>query len=195
MGLLQGTDEIFFNANKDYPPNVMQESACEYPANAPDVPTCNTDQRSFKAYLSRFMGLTYQLCDFSRDFIMTRLRTSAEAAAKSCDGPPGGDTCGLKWGKGTYDGAPYGIAKGGVGEHMAVMEVIQNLLAPYTKVPHTEKTGSSVGDPTAGTSGGLTEEDLRQTDPSTGGDRAGAGILTTITLGALLGLTYWLIRE
>ncbi|TGZ85476.1 mannan endo-1,6-alpha-mannosidase [Ascodesmis nigricans] len=195
MGLLKATDTIFFNQNSEYPANVMQESACENPPNNQE-PTCNTDQRSFKAYLSRFMGQTYQLCDFTRDFIMERLKTSAEWAAKSCNGPPDGNTCGLRWGFGKYDGSPYGIAKGGVGEHMAAMEVFHNLLAPGAKAPLTDKTGgTSKGDAAAGSGGGLSEEDLRQTDPSSGGDRAGAGILTTLTLGGLLGLTFWLIKE
>lgn len=192
-------DGIFFNVFREgdmiYPTDVMTESACEARSLTTE-PTCNTDQRSFKAYLSRFMGFTYQLCDFSRDYILPKLQASAKAAAKSCNGSPGGDTCGLAWGRETYDGSPYGIAKGGVGEHMSVMEVIQNLLVPGAKAPFTEGNGgTSKGDPNAGSATGLSEEALRQTDPSTTSDRAGAGILTTITLGSLMGLTYWLIRE
>lgn len=127
---------------------------------------------------------------------MPKLKASAVAAAKSCNGAPGGDTCGLAWGKQTYDDSPYGIAKGGVGEHMSVMELFQNLLVADVPLPLTEASGgTSKGDPSAGSATGLSEEALRQTDPSTTGDRAGAGILTTITLGCLVALTYWLIRE
>jgi len=193
-GLLKATNTIFFNQATEYPPNVMQESACEYRING-QPPTCNTDQRSFKAYLSRFMAYTWQLCPFTREWIMERLRASAIACAKACTGPPGGNTCSLAWGPGVYDGSPYGIAVGGVGEHMSAMEVFQSLLIADLKAPLTEKTGTSKGDPNAGSGAGLTAEDLMQTDPSTTGDRAGAGILTTICLGGLLGLTYWLIRE
>lgn len=194
--LLNATDEPFFNRN-DGTPNIMRESACESPPPYTRTPTCNTDQRSFKAYLSRFFAQTYQYCPFTRDFIMTRLRASAVAAAKSCDGADnGGNTCGLSWIMQKYDGSPYGIAKGGVGEHMAAMEVFQSLLIPSVAIPNTEKTGTSKGDATKGSgTSSLSEDDLKQTGPTTTGDRAGAGILTTITLGALLGLTYWLIRE
>lgn len=193
--LLKAADEPFFNIGPDNK-NTMRESACESrpPFNVP--PTCNTDQRSFKAYLSRFMALTYQLCPFTRDFIMERLRASAIAAVGSCTGGDDGQTCGLSWLRGGYDGSPYGIAKGGVGEHMAVMEVVQSLLVGDTRTPRTQATGgTSKGDAAAGSSGGLSDEDLRQTEPTTAGDRAGAGILTTICLGSLVGLTYWLIRE
>ncbi|KAI5776462.1 putative cell wall glycosyl hydrolase Dfg5 [Geopyxis carbonaria] len=194
--LLKATDKQFFNMNPEYPPNVMSESACEFTING-RPPTCNTDQRSFKAYLSRFMGQTYQLVPSTREWIMERLKPSAEAAAKSCTGGSDGMVCGLAWGLGKYDDAPYGIAKGGVGEHMAAMELFANLLVKDAKMPVTQKTGgTSKGDPSAGSGDtGLSEADLMQTDPSTTGDRVGAGILTTICLGGLMGLTFWLIRE
>jgi mannan endo-1,6-alpha-mannosidase len=175
----------------------MYESACET-AGQGGAPTCNTDQRSFKAYLSRFMAHGYQLVPDSdtRDFIMQRLKASAVAAGKACNGGDDGNTCGLAWRKLTYDGSPYGIAKGGVGEHMAAMELFQSLLIEDSPELKTVATGTSQGDPSAGTGNGLlTEEDLMQTKPSTKGDRAGAGLLTTVVLGVLLGLTYWLIKE
>lgn len=143
------------------------------------------------------MALTYQLVPSTQDWIMTRLKASATAAAKSCTGGSDQQTCGLSWIRGAYDGSAYGIAKGGVGEHMAAMEVFQSLLVPGAKAPVTEKNGgTSKGDASAGSgTSGLSTEELMQTSPTTAGDRAGAGILTTICLGGLVGLTYWLIRE
>lgn len=193
---MNAIDEPFFTS-RGLSPGVMRESACEVYTPFTDTPTCNTDQRSFKAYLSRFMGLTYQLCPWTQEWIITRLKKSAVSAAKSCNGGEDGQTCGLSWMKEAYDGSPYGIAMGGVGEHMSALELFQALLVPTANAPiHNKDTGTSIGNNNAGTSGsGLSEEDLRQTDPSTPGDRAGAGILTTICLGGLMGLTYWLLRE
>jgi len=190
--LLNGTDEPFFNADPKYAQLVMQESACEF------GPTCNTDQRSFKAYLSRFMGQTMVLVNSTQSFIMPRLKASAVAVGKVCTGPPDGETCGLQWRQEKFDGSPYGIAIGGGGEHMAAMELFQSLLVPLNvekSTPLTKVRGTSPGDPSAGSNEGSSDEDLKQAEPTTTGDRAGAGILTTICLGSLLGLTYWLIRE
>lgn len=193
--ILNAIDEPFFNS-RGLSKGVMRESACEVYTPFTDVSICNTDQRSFKAYLSRFMGLTSQLCPWTQEFIMTRLKSSASAAAKSCNGGDDKQTCGLSWMRESYDGSAYGIAKGGLGEHISVLEVFQNLLVPTANAPiHNNKTGSSIGDPSAGSTTGLSAKDLQQTVPSTTGDRAGAGILTTLCLGMLLGLTYWLLRE
>lgn len=60
--------------------NIMYEPACE------TVNTCNTDQFSFKGYLSRFMWATTLLAPFTFNTITTLLTTSSQAAAKSCSG-------------------------------------------------------------------------------------------------------------
>ena len=175
----------------------MRESSCEsLPPDFTSTIWCNTDQRSFKAYLSRFMGYAYQLAPFTRDWVTPRLKASAAGAALACTGGEDGDTCGLSWLKGSYDGAAYGVAIGGVGEHMAAMEVFQNLIVGDSPLPLNNKTGTSKGDPSAGSgSYGLSAEDLQQTSPTTAGDKAGAGILTALCLGLLLALTAWLIKE
>ncbi|RPB00759.1 putative cell wall glycosyl hydrolase Dfg5 [Choiromyces venosus 120613-1] len=189
--LMDATTEPFFSKE---PPNIMQESTCEFGYTGSD-PTCNTDQRSFKAYFARFLGYTYQMAPFTADFIMPRLKATAAAAAASCTGGSSGTICGLSWIKSTYDGSPYGIAKGGVGEQMAVMEVIQNNLVPKSKAPVTANNGgTSVGNSAAGGSG-ADPNSLLQTDPSTTGDKAGAGFLTAAVLGLMLSLTYWLVKS
>lgn len=172
----------------------MSESACDF-APATKITTCNTDQRSFKAYLSRFMAYTYQMAPFTQEWILPRLQASAKAAAATCNGGENGTTCGMAWVKQTYDGSPYGIAVGGVGEHLAVMEVLQsNLIQTASPLVTADKGGTSKGNPSAGTTT-RDPNDLVQTDPTTGGDKAGAGILTAIVLGLLLSLTYWLVRS
>lgn len=195
MNLLKATDQPFFN-RQDGRPNVMRESGCESRAPKFDsAPTCNIDQISFKAFLCRFMGYTFQLAPFTRDFIMQRLRASAVAAAKSCSGQPGGDTCGLSWLMGKFDGSKYGIAIGGVGEHLAVMELFQNLLVGSVDTPRTHTTGTSRGDPAAGSSGSrLNKESLRQASPTTTRDRISAGILTAAFAVGPFVFAWWLIR-
>ena len=116
---------------------VMMESACE------TVGTCNTDHRAFKALLARFMALTATMAPSTQPFIMPRLRATAIAAAKSCNGGKDKQTCGLVWTEGTYDGSPFGVALGGVGEHMAVMEVIQSNLVSQAKAPATQGKGEA----------------------------------------------------
>ncbi|KAL7268058.1 hydrolase 76 protein [Rhizina undulata] len=187
--LMNALDPTFFSTTV---PMVMQESACEFDYQGRG-PTCNTDQRSFKAYLARFMALTAVVAPFTQDYIMPRLRASAVQAAKSCNGGTDGETCGLSWISGTYDGAPFGIAVGGVGEHMAVMETIQSNLVLQSDAPLTQITGgTSIGNPAAGTDS--SDSVVTTLEKTTTGDKAGAGILTGLVLGGLLGLTYWLLK-
>lgn len=180
----------FFNAD-----NIMRESACDPAPSTTQAPTCNLDQRSFKAYLARFMAYTYQMAPFTQEWIIPRLQASAKAGAATCTGGADGITCGLAWVQSTYDGSVFGVTAGGLGEHLAVMEVLQSNLIVTAGAPLTATTGgTSKGDPTAGTTEKLTTQELLQTEPSTVGDKAGAGILTTIVLGLLFSLTYWLVR-
>ena len=50
---------------------------------------CNVDQRSFKAYFSRWLADTAILAPFTHDIIMPKLAKGATAAIKVCNG---GDT-------------------------------------------------------------------------------------------------------
>lgn len=173
----------------------MRESACDPAPSTTKVTTCNLDQRSFKAYLARFMAYTYQMAPFTQEWIIPRLQASAKAGAATCTGGPDGTTCGLAWVQSAYDGSVFGVTAGGLGEHLAVMEVLQANLITTAVPPFTATTGgTSKGDPSAGTVDTLSKQELLQTEPSTVGDRAGAGILTTIVLGLLFSLTYWLVR-
>lgn len=161
----------------------MQEVACE------PQQTCNYDQPSFKAYLSRWMAATTQLAPFTKDFIMPKLQASAAGAAKQCSGAPnGGTTCGRTWNTATWDG------KLGVGEEMSAMSVIQaNLISKVAPPVTADNGGTSKADPLAGTDTSSAESsDPLLTRSITMGDRAGAGILTTIVLGGLLGSTWWM---
>ncbi|OKL62430.1 Mannan endo-1,6-alpha-mannosidase DCW1 [Talaromyces atroroseus] len=185
LQILNATSVFFSND----PENVMYERACE------PINTCKVDQRSFKAYLSRWMAETTQIAPFTYDIIIPRLRASALAAAKTCTGGPNGTSCGLKWTDQKWDGSL------GVGEQMSVLEVLQSNLARDVDAPVTDANGgTSMGNPAAGgskTGGTMPPEKTSGmgTRNMTVVDKAGAGILTTLFLAGVVGCTSWMIYE
>ncbi|KAK5624330.1 hypothetical protein RRF57_000047 [Xylaria bambusicola] len=114
-GLLQASRSYF--TPFDNATNIMYEHACEL------VDTCNTDMKSFKGYLSRFMAATAQLMPSTRVDVQELLRASAVAAGKACSGGDSGTACGQKWYVGGYDGNT------GLGQQMTALETVQALLA------------------------------------------------------------------
>ncbi|TKA53274.1 hypothetical protein B0A49_11562 [Cryomyces minteri] len=177
MATLNATD-VFFAPTV---PNVMYEVACEPNGN------CNVDQRSFKAYLARWMAATTKVAPFTTDFVMAKLKASAIAAAQQCSGGADGVTCGLQWTKGpAYDGS-YGV-----GEQMSALEVIQSNLIQQVTGPLTNSTGgTSKGNPSAGTGGDGNPAAPASTIKT--GDKAGAGFLTAIILIGILGGAWWMV--
>ncbi|KAL5116193.1 hypothetical protein ACEQ8H_005858 [Pleosporales sp. CAS-2024a] len=173
QGIIAASGVFFTN-------NVMNEVACESNGK------CDVDQRSFKAYLARWMGYTAIVAPFTRDAINPLLRGSAQAAAKQCNGGPRQTSCGLRW---TNNGANDGSF--GVGEQMAALEVVQALLYPYVSGPAThEKGGISTSNPDAGTNVPKTPIHFNTV---TTGDKAGAGILTLLVLVAILVGAWWMV--
>ena len=106
--------------------NIMYETICE------TTSSCDTDDQSFKAYLSRWMWATTQMAPYTRDAIMGLLRPSAQGAAASCSGGTDNVTCGSRWYTDAFDNV-YGV-----GEQMAALEVVQGLLINNTAPPPTE---------------------------------------------------------
>lgn len=173
-GILNATSVFFIN-------DTMNEVGCE------SVNLCNIDQRSFKAYLSRFMALTAKMAPFTAEYIMPKLRTSAREAAAHCSYGEDGNTCGMIWTKPGWDG------KYGVGEQMCALEVIQNTLVLDIAAPFTAKNGgSSKGDPGAGTGG---DKAPVQSFPDATGkkDRIGAGLATALVLILLFSGSYFMV--
>jgi mannan endo-1,6-alpha-mannosidase len=154
----------------------MEEVACE--ANN----QCDTDQQSFKAYLARWWGHTTKVAPWTAGQIQPILQNSTRAAVATCTGGTSGSQCGLKWTQ-SFDGIV------GVGEQLAVMEIVQSNLQPLVAGPVTANTGGiSVGDPSAGGSG---DAAFTFNTISTG-DKAGAGIVTTLVLVATFGGAWWM---
>ena len=96
---------------------IMYEQQCEVPN------TCNTDQLSFKAYLSRWMSKSALLVPSVQQTVTDLLQPSAVGAAASCDGL-GNNTCSTRWYTGGWDGTV------GLGQQLTGLEVVQSLLAP-----------------------------------------------------------------
>lgn len=155
---------------------IMYERACETNSE------CDTDQLSFKAYFSRWLTATTRLAPFTESRIMPLLNTSAQAAAKQCDGGTDGVTCGYSWLKNsTWDGT-YGV-----GQQMSALEVVQGLLVKQAVGTVTNSTGgTSVGNSAAG-AGSASSTVRTQTTTITTADRVGAGILTVLIVVIVVG--------
>lgn len=180
-------DEIWLNRTKRYLSSssvffnnsVMYEAACQNSNN------CNNDQRSFKAYFSRFLGLTAQLVPSTYDHIYSLLEASARAASNSCSGGSDGNTCGLDWSYSGWDNY-YGL-----GEQMSALEVMQNLRIRDRPAPYTNTTGgTSEGSGAAGTETSSTNLSPLTIDK---GDQAGAAIITCIIAFSIIGSATWLL--
>lgn len=139
---------------------------------------CNVDQKSFKAYLSRWMTATTQLASFTYPTIYRLLLTSAKAAAAQCTGGPSGTKCGVKWGNnGTWDGTD------GVGQQMSALEVT---IGSLIRQDNTQKAKPPVTFDTGGTSEPkpdaghdfVEDADPYHETPATRSDKIGAWFLT-----------------
>lgn len=163
--LLNGA-EVFFPTQ--YGGQIMSEITCE------QGQTCDNDQPSFKAYLSRWMAVAAQIAPFTAAQIVPKLRASALGAAKQCSGGAGGIMCGRRWYQDAWDGFQ------GIGEQMSALSVVQaNMLATgaVQQAPLSANTGGkSEGDPSAGTGSGMAKPKYK--GEITDRDKAGAAILT-----------------
>lgn len=158
----------------------MVETACEA------GPTCNVDQRSFKAYLARFMTYARVMAPWTAERIKKKIQGSAIAAASKCNFGADRNTCGLRWTEGEWEGY-YGV-----GEQLSALEVIQSNLVEQAPLLADSKTGTSKGDPAAGRELELDVNANRK--PSTKADKGGAGALTGIVLILLILFTWWLVK-
>jgi mannan endo-1,6-alpha-mannosidase len=158
---------------------VAVEPSCE------DHNTCTTDMLSFKGYIHRWYSTVTRLAPFTADTILPVLRNSAQAAVKQCTGGDLGRQCGFKWLSGKFDGNV------GAGQEMNVLGAVSSLLIDNVGGPvGTDTGGTRKGDPNAGA--GTQDVNKTPTGPVTGGDRAGAAILTIVMLGSACGLFGWM---
>jgi mannan endo-1,6-alpha-mannosidase len=173
---------IITGLNVFFEDDVMIEVTCEIEG------TCNIDQRSFKAYLSRWMGYTAIVAPWTRDSINPRLQASAMAAAAQCTGGESQTDCNLYWA--TKDER---VNSFGVGEQMAAVEVIQSLLYPFVAGPASRNSGgTSLSRPNAGLD---TASEPRLLNNSTVGDKIGVAFLTVIMLVSTITGAVWMLSE
>ncbi|KAI1823205.1 glycosyl hydrolase family 76-domain-containing protein [Xylaria intraflava] len=111
-GLVGTAASTFFKPAKT---GIMFEQNCE-----PNH-SCTTDQTSFKASLSRWLGKTAIIVPSLQSTIVPLLEQSAAGAAQSCVGY-GNSTCGLSWTGTGFDGqTDFGV-------ELSALETIQSLL-------------------------------------------------------------------
>lgn len=173
---LLNAQQIFFSHNESSS-HVMYESACE------SDESCTTDQKTFKAYLARWMGDVAKIAPFTHDTIMKRLQKSATAAAAQCTGGDSGTQCGTRWTTGSYDGTS------GIGQQLSALEVVQVTLLDAITGPVTDTTGgTSTGDSSAGTGASDSPPNPhRDGQGPSHKDRVGAGILTGVIVILIIG--------
>ncbi|KAI1841363.1 hypothetical protein JX265_013463 [Neoarthrinium moseri] len=168
---------------------IMWEPPCETTSGS-----CNNDQRTFKGLLSRWMAATAKLAPFTYDQVMGLLQSTAKAAAQHCVGSPSnfkghpGTACTFSWfADSTYE------ETSGVGEQLNAMSVIMTMLVDSAMSPFTSNTGGT----SAGHVDGGVSDDSKLDKPReiTNADRAGAGILTTLIIGSLLGAVVFLVKD
>ncbi|KAK5087235.1 hypothetical protein LTR05_004406 [Lithohypha guttulata] len=176
--ILKSTFSLFFPAK--YGGNVLYELQCEEALN------CNEDQKSFKAYLSRWLAVTALLVPSTAAEINPKLLASAQGAAGQCDGGSTGRACGLQWWSTTWDGTT------GVGQQMAALSAIGATLNRQDLVPLTTNTGAtSKSDPNAGST--AAKDPTTEHSPITTGDKAGAAIFTIAIVILAIGGAIWIV--
>ncbi|KAL2135392.1 hypothetical protein VTI74DRAFT_8625 [Chaetomium olivicolor] len=184
-GLLSSAAATFFTGDGGSS-RVMVEQLCE-PSGF-----CNTDQRSFKGYLTRWLAGTTQMAPYTYETIHPLLLADATAAAKACVGNPGppvfkghsGTACGFRWTTGTFDGSA------GVGEQMNALSAVMYTLVNRVAAPLTADTGgTSKGNPNA-----KAHEEKGVLGEITVRDRVAAGFVTSaIALGVMAGCAFVMI--
>lgn len=148
---------------------------------------CNVDQRSFKAYFSRWLTATAELAPFTRETILPWLRSSITAAIKTCTAGASGSMCGLRWTQQANDGSI------GVGEQMAVLEVLYSQLIDTVPgwVSERKGTGISKGDPNAGAGSGT--HSALSIHPATTIEKVIASLFTIIIVFSVIGGTIMMV--
>ncbi|TAQ90349.1 hypothetical protein B7494_g1336 [Chlorociboria aeruginascens] len=159
---------------------VMQE-ICE------ESGVCDTDQKSFKAYLSRWMAAATQMAPFTYENVTSLLTSSAKAATAQCNGGSSGQDCGIRWyNNGTWDGT------NGVGQQMSALEVTLGTLIQQVAAPVTNSTGgTSIGNPSAGFNISSIPPGAIVTPPKHK-DKVGAWFLTALILVMMVATTVFM---
>jgi mannan endo-1,6-alpha-mannosidase len=107
--------------------NILYENKCEKDG------SCDVDQQSFKAYLSRWLVATAVMIPSTRGNITPLILASATGAAVSCSGGSNNQICGSRWYTNNFDGIS------GVGQQLAALDIMHGLLVSVAPKPHTSR--------------------------------------------------------
>lgn len=163
-----------------FPDGVFKEIGCD------PTETCNDNEILFKGLVSSWLSFTALLVPSTFDTILPRLKSSAQAAAKSCTGHDN-NTCGVQWYQSKYDGWI------GMEEEISAANIfISNLVNFDSTAPVTSTTG---GNSTSNPDAGENEDKGPGWKEITSADRAGAGILTAIFALGFTGVMGWTLLE
>jgi mannan endo-1,6-alpha-mannosidase len=181
-GLLNNTLTTFF------PNGIATEVMCE------ENGRCNTDMRAFKGLLAHNLIDTIQVAPYTADAIFPKLKSSAEAAAKVCDGG-----CPLSWtGLGSKEESSMDL-----GSQLSALTVVQGLLVKSVAAPATQGgAGGNATTTTGPASGGGSANAATPSGTASGtpsatstGNAAARGIQTLGmgSVGVLLGSVAWIV--
>ncbi|EGU85322.1 hypothetical protein FOXB_04163 [Fusarium oxysporum f. sp. conglutinans Fo5176] len=177
--------------NKFVKNHIINEQFCE------EHKQCNQDQRSFKGYLAHWMTATSQVAPYTNTNITTLLKSSAQAAAKVCDGCPtrgyegsAGTACGFSWLADSFDDIV------GFGLQINAASILMYTLVDKAKAPVTSKTGGTFKGNPGGRDTNSGQEDGRlKYKTITIAEKAGAGILTLLIAAGVVGGTTFMVME
>ncbi len=147
---------------------------------------CNYNEILFKGVVSHWLTLVALIVPETYDKIFPKLQTSAQAAAQSCSGS-GNNTCGIKWYTEKWDGTI------GMEQQIIATDILGSVLVSEKRTPplNTNTGGDSKSNPNAGTDD--ENSNPAELKPVTTGDRAGAGILTVLFVGAWGAMIAWMV--
>lgn len=138
---------------------------------------------SYKGYLHRWLASAAQLAPYTADKILPVLKKSTAAAVKQCTGGDNGRFCGFHWTTGEFDGEV------GASQQMNVLAALTSVMTTVNPAPVTNSTG---GTSKADFNAGSDQPALPEYRELTGGDRAGAGILTALTIAGACSAFAWM---
>lgn len=151
--------------------------------------------------MANWLSTIALIVPYTYSTILPKLQGSAVGAGKQCSGPD--SACGMQWFSPKYDGTSA------IEQEMSAMSIFANTLvafaapgsssggsssysAPDDPAPVTANTGgNSTSNPTGGHSS-TGYQPPKQMSIS-GGDRAGAAILTLVFASAWIGMMVWLV--
>jgi mannan endo-1,6-alpha-mannosidase len=165
QGYITHVEQVFFSEDSNY--KIMIEYACEMQHN------CNKDQRSFKAYLSRWLAIAAQIAPFTTGQIMPLIQASSYGAMSACIQAADGVHCGRKWNISADDG------ERDIGNQMAAMSIVQSNLILKSPALADITTGISLDNPNKPTIY------YDATRVFTTGEKAGAWTFTALVLAGM----------